>query len=86
MDVQMPVMDGYAATKSIRLKGYSKEELPILAITANAYPDDIEHCLQSGMQGHIPKPVMIGTLQSSLKEWVKMDQHQSESVRSGLAR
>lgn len=86
MDVQMPVMDGYLATESIRSNGHSKEQLPILAITANAYPEDIEHCLQSGMQGHIPKPVMIDILQSSLKEWIIMNrQHQPEAVRAGLA-
>ena len=73
MDVQMPVMDGFEATKSIRQKGYSKEQLPILAITANAYPEDIEHCLQSGMQGHIPKPVMIETMRSSLNNWLNAD-------------
>ncbi len=86
MDVQMPVMDGYEATKSIRLNGYSEQQLPILAITANAYPEDIEHCLQSGMQGHIPKPVMIDKLQSSLNAWITMNQqHQPEAVRAGLA-
>ena len=86
MDVQMPVMDGYAATESIRRNGYSKEELPILAITANAYPEDIDHCLQSGMQGHIPKPVMIGTLQSSLKEWIILDRHDHrETLGAGTA-
>jgi PAS domain S-box-containing protein len=70
MDVQMPVMDGYEATKSIRSNGYSKELLPILAVTANAYPEDIESCLQSGMQGHIAKPVMIDNLKSSLQKWL----------------
>lgn len=73
MDVQMPVMDGFEATKSIRQKGYSKEQLPILAITANAYSEDIEHCLQSGMQGHIAKPVMIDNLKSSLNSWLVMN-------------
>ena len=70
MDVQMPVMDGFEATKAIRSKGYSKERLPILAITANAYPEDVEHCLRSGMQGHIAKPVMLDKLQSSLQDWM----------------
>lgn len=85
MDVQMPVMDGYAATKSIRLNGHSSEELPILAITANAYPEDIEHCLQSGMQGHIPKPVMFDSLQSALKQWLTFNQHhQPEPVQAGF--
>jgi len=70
MDVQMPVMDGYEATQVIRSKGYSKEQLPILAITANTYPEDIAQCLQSGMQGHIAKPVMVDNLQASLQNWI----------------
>lgn len=69
MDVQMPIMDGYEATASIRQKGYPKEQLPILAITANAYPEDIERCLQAGMQGHIAKPVMFDNLKTSLQDW-----------------
>ncbi|AMO72540.1 ATP-binding protein [Sphingorhabdus sp. M41] len=73
MDVQMPIMDGYEASETIRSKGYSKDVLPILAITANAYPEDIAHCLQSGMQGHIAKPVMIDKLKSSLQEWITVN-------------
>ncbi|MGB5724879.1 MAG: ATP-binding protein [Parasphingorhabdus sp.] len=85
MDVQMPVMDGYEATETIRMNGHCEAELPILAITANAYPEDIDHCLQSGMQGHISKPVMIGTLQSSLKKWIVVDRHhQPESLQAGI--
>lgn len=73
MDVQMPIMDGYEATEAIRSKGFSKDLLPILAITANAYPEDIAHCLQSGMQGHIAKPVMIDKLKSSLQDWIAIN-------------
>ncbi|WP_447526915.1 ATP-binding protein [Parasphingorhabdus sp. NYA22] len=74
MDVQMPVMDGYEATESIRKKGYPKEQLPILAITANAYPEDIARCLQAGMQGHIAKPVMFDNLKTSLQNWAMSNQ------------
>lgn len=70
MDVQMPEMDGYEATQTIRRNGYCEKQLPILAITANAYPEDIENCLRAGMQGHIPKPVMIDTIRSSMKDWI----------------
>ena len=77
MDVQMPVLDGYGATDLIRQRGHSGEELPILAITANAYPEDIELCLKSGMQGHIAKPVMIDSLQSALKQWIPAPHNQS---------
>ncbi|WP_417611063.1 ATP-binding protein [Parasphingorhabdus sp.] len=70
MDVQMPVMDGHEATRAIRAKGYTEERLPILAITANAYPEDIAHCLESGMQGHISKPIIVDNLNASLRDWV----------------
>ena len=80
MDVQMPVLDGYGAARSIRRKGYSSDELPILAITANAYPEDIEQCLQSGMQGHIAKPVMIDSLQSALKQWISTTRNQQPEI------
>ena len=73
MDIQMPEMDGYQATQAIRKNGYSEEHLPILAITANAYPEDIENCLRAGMQGHVPKPVMIDTIRSSLNDWVAIN-------------
>ncbi len=70
MDIQMPVMDGYEATKAIRTNGITAQQLPILAITANAYGEDVDRCLAAGMQGHIAKPVMISKLQSALNLWV----------------
>lgn len=70
MDIQMPVMDGYQATKAIRESGITAQQLPILAITANAYSEDIDRCLAVGMQGHIAKPIMIDKLQSALDLWV----------------
>ena len=70
MDIQMPIMDGYEATKAIRAKGITAQQLPILAITANAYGEDVDRCLAAGMQGHIAKPVMISKLQSALNLWV----------------
>ena len=69
MDVQMPVMDGFEATKSIRkLEGYSS--IPILATTANAFVEDKMECLQAGMNDHIAKPVRLETLYLKLKEWL----------------
>lgn len=58
MDCQMPVMDGYEATKKIReIESDNKNKIPIIALTANVMTHDIEKCLQSGMNAHIAKPV-----------------------------
>jgi len=56
MDVQMPVMDGFEATKAIRASASPKSQIPIIALTANATRKDIEQCLASGMNDCIPKP------------------------------
>jgi signal transduction histidine kinase/CheY-like chemotaxis protein/HPt (histidine-containing phosphotransfer) domain-containing protein len=57
MDVHMPEMDGYAATRAIRHATRHIPSLPIIALTANALPDEPERCLQAGMNVHVPKPV-----------------------------
>ncbi|HRH69865.1 MAG TPA: ATP-binding protein [Flavobacteriales bacterium] len=56
MDVQMPVMDGYAATRAIRLLGGDKSRIPILAMTANVMKPQVDRCLEAGMDGFVPKP------------------------------
>lgn len=56
MDVQMPVMDGYDATRAIRMSEAPKNQIPIIALTANATRKDIERCLASGMNDCVPKP------------------------------
>lgn len=56
MDVQMPVMDGIAATKEIRSQ-YGASQLPVIAMTAHAYPEERERCLDAGMVDHIAKPI-----------------------------
>ena len=63
MDVQMPVMDGYAATRAIRaLPDRKLASIPILAMTANAFEEDRRAALKSGMNGHIAKPIQIDKL------------------------
>ena len=58
MDVQMPVMDGYEATKSIRsLKDTSFSNIPIIAMTANAFTEDRRRVLEAGMNEHLAKPL-----------------------------
>jgi CheY-like chemotaxis protein len=57
MDIQMPVMNGYEATRTIRnLPGEYAETIPIIAMSANAYEEDIREAFDSGMNGHIAKP------------------------------
>ena len=73
MDMQMPEMDGLEATRRIRTEGVTAQELPIIAITANAYADDIEQCLDAGMQDHLAKPIAIDVLGSCLERWLGKD-------------
>ena len=64
MDMQMPVVDGLEATRRLRQSGYDPQRLPIIALTANAYPEDIAACLAAGMQAHLSKPVRMRQLSS----------------------
>ena len=67
MDVQMPIMDGYTATRKIRaLDDPARAKLPILAMTANAFDEDRCNALESGMNGFLSKPIVIGDLVQEL--------------------
>jgi CheY-like chemotaxis protein len=70
MDCQMPVMDGFEATRRIRAQPHFAH-LPILAMTANAMAGDKEKCLQAGMNDHIAKPLDVNQLFITLQRWVK---------------
>ena len=71
MDVQMPVMDGYEATRTIRAmpRGDAKN-LPIIAMTANAMEEDREAALKNGMNAHIAKPLNIDLFLEVLKKYL----------------
>lgn len=72
MDIQMPNMDGYKATKLIRsLKDEEKASIPIIAMTANAFESDRKKALEYGMNGHIAKPISIAVLKDVLSEVLK---------------
>ncbi len=63
MDVMMPVMDGFQATAAIRASGQpDAASVPIIAVTANAFVEDEQHCLEAGMNGHLAKPIDIDRL------------------------
>jgi len=69
MDVQMPRMDGYTATRKIRaLDDPARAKLPILAMTANAFDEDRRNALESGMNGFLSKPIVIGDLVQELRK------------------
>ncbi len=69
MDVQMPVMDGYAVTRAIRSSSHpAAQTVPIIAITANAFVDDVRDAINSGMDAHIAKPVQIDKLKSTIQQ------------------
>lgn len=72
MDIQMPVMNGYQAAKEIRSSGRKDlETIPIIAMTADAFADDIRKSEEAGMNGHISKPVDIERLEEALRIWIK---------------
>lgn len=70
MDMQMPVMDGIEATRVLREKGFTPKDLPIVALTANAFAEDITRCLEAGMQEHCAKPLTIGKFRQVLDRWL----------------
>jgi len=70
MDVQMPVCDGYTATRAIRAEGIGPDLLPIIALSANAFPDDIAASRSAGMQAHLAKPVEFSRLVRLLQRWL----------------
>ncbi len=72
MDCQMPVLDGYQATRMIRASesGVNAHDIPVLAMTANAMQGDYERCIQAGMNDHIAKPVDPAKLRRALQRWL----------------
>ena len=69
MDIQMPIMDGYEATKIIRSFNNKNAQIPIIAMTANAFKEDRKHALQLGMNEHLAKPVDIEKLKDVLTKY-----------------
>ncbi len=72
MDVQMPVMNGYEATQAIRMCGHPEAKtIPIIAMTANAFAEDIQKALDSGMNDHVSKPIDLDILEKTIKDAMK---------------
>jgi len=71
MDVQMPAMDGYEATRAIRALDIPESKtIPIIAMTANVFREDIEKCLAAGMNGHLGKPLNIDEVMDILRTYL----------------
>ena len=74
MDCQMPGMDGYTATQHIRQQERFRD-LPVIAITANAMPEDKKKCREIGMNGHISKPFNMNEILATLENWIQLENH-----------
>ena len=80
MDIQMPVMNGYEATKIIRaLENRDLANIPIIAMTANAYEEDRKNALEVGMNGHIAKPIEVSILVETLEKLFLEENQRSSS-------
>lgn len=71
MDVMMPELDGHAAARAIRGMDRSDAQLPIIAMTANLFDEDVAACLAAGMDAHIPKPLEAGQMIKTIAEWLE---------------
>lgn len=70
MDIRMPIMNGYDAAKAIRALERPDAELPIIAMTADAFSDDIQRCLDCGMNEHVAKPIDVNRLTQLLRKYL----------------
>jgi CheY-like chemotaxis protein len=71
MDIQMPIMNGYDATRAIRaLNRDDVKKLPIIAMTANAFTEDIQAARAAGMNEHVAKPLDLDALSKVLSKWL----------------
>lgn len=71
MDVRMPVVTGYEATETIRaLSRSDAQTIPIIAMTADAFTEDVQHCLDSGMNAHTAKPINVEEVMFLLKKYL----------------
>ena len=78
MDVQMPVMNGYEATKAIRRSSHELAmTIPIIAMTANAFSEDIQHSLAAGMNAHVSKPVEMKVLEKTIRSIKSGGEHRN---------
>jgi CheY-like chemotaxis protein len=87
MDCQMPVMDGYEATRAVRVweqdsAAATRRRLPVVALTANALVGDRERCAAAGMDGYLSKPITRDALSALLRQWLTPDSQVPDMARS----
>lgn len=86
MDIQMPVMDGYAATRAIRAVGHpNARAVPIIAMTANAFSEDVQKSYSEGMDDHIAKPIDMDELLQKTECWLAQGRARAEAAQRGDA-
>ena len=73
MDVRMPVMDGYQAARALRALDRPDRNIPIIAMTADAFSEDIRCCLQSGMNAHVAKPLDMKVLLRLIQKYLRKE-------------
>ena len=71
MDIRMPVMTGYEAAKALRALEREDADIPIIAMTADAFSEDIQRCLDCGMNAHIAKPIDIKEVARQLRKFIR---------------
>ncbi|WP_316248758.1 hybrid sensor histidine kinase/response regulator [Zongyangia hominis] len=81
MDIRMPEMDGYEATKAIRAASRPDADIPIIAMTADAFTEDIQRCLACGMNDHITKPIDIAIVIQTLQKHILSGEDHSSSSK-----
>ena len=84
MDLQMPEMDGLTATRLLRAEA-GLQHLPIIAMTAHALAEEVERCLEAGMNDHVAKPIDPGTFFATLGRWTRAHQREEAGGRSRVA-
>ncbi|TRD11833.1 response regulator [Erythrobacter insulae] len=82
MDMNMPVMNGIEATRAIRSEGIKACDLPIVALTANAFAEDMAGCLEAGMQAHLTKPINSQKLEEAIATWAKRSNDHAAPIPS----
>jgi CheY-like chemotaxis protein len=82
MDIRMPVMDGVAATRAIRALEGPAAGTAILAVTAEAMPEDVARCLSAGMDAHVAKPVTQARLYAAMDQAMDAAEHRIDDVRA----